>query len=219
MKKKLLTLLLCFSAAVSAQETHIPFNGIVTDVLGTPLKKVKIYNHDERRYTFSNKEGKFGLTDVLPFDTLHLIFNHKAYLIPVDGKKSVHIKLDDQIVVSASEDEALIGLGYGFVKRREQTIPVSGISGEELQRTGKTDILEALVGKVAGYALINGEPRIRSNNSLLLSSEPIYIVDGIRVFSLNYLTVYDVDHVEVLKDASIYGVRGTNGAIVVYTKK
>ena len=105
------------------------------------------------------------------------------------------------------------------MKRREQTIPVSGISGEELQRTGKTDILEALVGKVAGYALINGEPRIRSNNSLLLSSEPIYIVDGIRVFSLNYLTVYDVDHVEVLKDASIYGVRGTNGAIVVYTKK
>ena len=37
--------------------------------------------------------------------------------------------------------------------------------------------------------------------------------------AVNYLTVYDVDHVEVLKDASIYGVRGTNGAIVVYTKK
>jgi len=124
-----------------------------------------------------------------------------------------------QVVIFAEEDEEIVGLGYGFVKQRERTIPVSGISGEELQRTGKMDILEALEGKVAGYTYFNGEARIRGNNSILLDSQPIYVVDGIEVFSLSYLTVYDVDHVEVLKDASIYGVRGSNGAIVVYTKK
>ncbi|MDE5650212.1 MAG: TonB-dependent receptor plug domain-containing protein, partial [Duncaniella sp.] len=54
--------------------------------------------------------------------------------------------------------------------------------------------------------------------SLMLSSTPLYIVDGVQVSSLDFISIYDVDHVEVLKDASQYGSRGANGAILVTTK-
>ncbi len=52
----------------------------------------------------------------------------------------------------------------------------------------------------------------------MLSSEPLYVVDGIVVSTLDFISLYDVDHVEVIKDGSQYGSRGANGAIVVTTK-
>jgi TonB-dependent SusC/RagA subfamily outer membrane receptor len=50
-------------------------------------------------------------------------------------------------------------------------------------------------------------------------STPLFIVDGVVVDSLDFINLYDVDYVEVLKDATIYGSRGANGVIIVHTKK
>ncbi len=59
---------------------------------------------------------------------------------------------------------------------------------------------------------------MRGLNSIKLSQTPLFIVDGIEVTTLTNVSVWDVDYVEVLKDASIYGSRGANGAILVHTK-
>lgn len=215
----LLTLFSLLMAVIPAV-ADTPFNGMILDGEMKPVRKVKIYVKDPKRYASPDKKGRFGLTDVQPDDTLTLLFGKKEkILVPVDGKRSMMIVIgNDRSVNQAYEDEKFVDSGYGFVKRREHTMPSSGISGERLRRTGARTILEALKGLVPGLEINGTDVTIRGQHSLMLSSTPMYMVDGVQVSSLDYVSIYDVDHVEVMKEASIYGSRGANGAILVTTK-
>lgn len=200
-----------------------PFNGLVCNQKNEPIKNAHIYVRDARRYAVSDRKGRFGLTNVSPDDTLHVVVKKLQYDIPVAGRKSIKLRLMDQKSYKAEEDQHLVDVGYGYVKRREHTGVSNGISGEELQRTGATNVLMALQGKIPGLNVSGsgfGEPNVsmRGINSINLSQTPLFIVDGIEVTTLTNVSVWDVDYVEVLKDASIYGSRGANGAILVHTK-
>lgn len=206
-----------------AQTRDVPFNGLITDIRETPLKGVRVWHKDERRYARSDRKGRFGLTDVQPGDTIHLLYQKKYYDIPVDGKKSVKIRLADQIE-SAEEDDMLIDLGYGYVKSRECTVSRGGISGAELRKSGRTSILAALEGRIPGLNISSGGPfgqdhtvYIRGVNTFVGDSTPLYVVDGVVVNSLDFININDVDYVEVMKEGSIYGARGANGVISVHT--
>lgn len=217
-----LVMLACFvttvGSALAQQTDDVPFNGIVTDLQGKPLKGARIWTTDERRYATSTKEGCFGLTNVLAADTIHIRYKKVNYNVPVDGKKSARIRLANECAY-IDEDQELVDIGYGFVKRRECAISQNRISGEDLVRTGKTFLLDALQGKVAGLYISNGRAIIRGMNSLTLSNEPLYILDGVEVDDFDMVSLYDVDYVEVLKDSSIYGAKGANGVIIVRTKR
>lgn len=226
--KHILFLLLCtFSLSLSAQQRNEPFNGLITDVLDHPVRGAKIYI--EKGYSArSNKKGQFGLTNVRPADTITIEYQKKIYLIPVQGRKSIRVKIGDQIdnasKFEAQEDQQLVDWGYGYVKKRESLEVSSGISGDILRRTGETNLLKALQGKVAGLNVTNtngfaGDPdvNIRGIHSINLSSTPLYIVDGVEVTSLDFVNVYDVHSVEVLKEGSMYGSKGANGVIIVHT--
>lgn len=212
--------MLCAGAQTSDM---VPFNGMVVDLLGQPLRGVKVYTIDRNFSTSSDRKGRFGLTNVQPNDTLHLIYRRQRYDIPVEEKKSIRIVLGDQYVMEASSSESLENLGYGYVPRRESISSSQGISGEVLRRTGRFRILDALQGLVAGLVITTsamGEPTvvIRGSNSILCDTTPLFVVDGIVVSSLDYISIYDVESVEVMKDAYIYGSRGANGAILVTTR-
>lgn len=209
-----------FPSGASAQNEAKtePFNGIITDVAGNPIKGAKIFVINDKFFARSNKKGQFGLTNVLPTDTLHVLYQKQLYDIPVEGRKSIRIHLGDQL--QAQEDDELVALGYGWIKRRESLQPSNGISGEVLVRMGRSNIMECLVGLVPGLSVSpNGKALIRGISSINSPTDPLYVVDGMIVDSLDGINVYDVDHVEVLKDASIYGVQGANGAILVFTKR
>ncbi|MDE6648841.1 MAG: TonB-dependent receptor plug domain-containing protein [Muribaculaceae bacterium] len=221
--KRLLSIGLLSAFALSAV-AEVPFNGLILDREMKPKKGVKVYVKDPKRYATTDKKGRFGLTDVLPDDTLHLVISKKETItVPVEGRKAMRIVLAGEKGFKAEDDEGMANTGYGFVKRREFTGVSSGISGEKLKATGQKDIMSALQGLVPGLNITNrrGEQsvNIRGVKSFMLSSEPLYIVDGVTVPSLDFISIYDVDHVEVIKDGSIYGSRGANGAIVVTTKK
>lgn len=201
----------------------VPFNGLILDRELKPVKKVRVYVKNPKRYATSDKQGRFGLTDVAPDDTLTLVLSKKEKLrIPVDGKASMKIILAGDGSAESEYDEEIANTGYGYVKRREYTGVSSGISGDVLRRTGHRDILGALKGMVPGLSITGSSGSytvtIRGEKSLMLSSEPLYLVDGVQVNSLDFVSIYDVDHVEVLKDAAQYGSRGANGAILVTTK-
>ena len=201
---------------------EVPFNGLVLDREMKPKKGVRIYVKDPKRFATTDKKGRFGLTDVLPDDTLTLVLSKKEQVrVPVDGCRGIRIVLAGSGARAENDDE-IANTGYGYVKRREFTGVSSGISGDRLRSTGARDVISALKGIVPGLTVTNGESgrqvNIRGTHSLTLSSEPLYIVDGVAVSSLEYLSLDDVDHVEVIKEASQYGARGANGAIVVATK-
>ncbi len=226
MKKLLFLLATLFPLFGFAQE-KVPFNGMVKDILGNPIKNVQVYVSNPRIYARTNKQGRFGLTDVKPDDVLHVKVRKALYEVPVGGRKSVVIVVaDDNSIREISESQELVDIGYGFVKRRELTLPSNTISGEELVKTGQSNILNALAGRVPGLNISsNNAPggeasvNIRGISSLNLSNTPLFIVDGVEQSSLLYINVYDVDYVEIMKDASIYGSRGANGAIIVHTKR
>ena len=208
------------------EEGQVPFNGIVTDMTGTPLKGVRVFLHSESYSAKTDKKGHFGLTNVAPTDTIHLIYKRERYAIAVEGRKSMRIHLGDQVAPVAQEDQELVDIGYGWVKRRESLQPSTGIRGEDLIRGGYTNILQALQGRVPGLQIKPSsrpgeEPQasMRGINSIYMDQTPLFIVDGVIVPSLDFINIHDVDYIEVLRDASIYGSRGANGAILVHTKK
>lgn len=219
------TIIIMLIASAIAMQAEAQFNGLVVDGTGRPVRKAKIWVKDPAQYASTDKEGKFGLSEVAPDDTLNVKIKKETYRIPVNGRKAVKITVIGTEVKEVKEEPALADLGYGYVKRRERINASSGITGARLVATGATDILSALSGLVPGLN-VRGSARggdrsatIRGIHSFQSSSEPLYVVDGIVTASLDNISLYDVEMVEVLKDAPIYGSRGANGAILVTTKR
>lgn len=220
------TLIILFSAVAlnaAAQEKGVPFNGAIADIAGTPIKKAKIYTKSESVFTYSDKQGRFGLTDVKGTDTLHIKYKKTIYDIPIEGKKSVRIRLGDQLNTQAQEDEEIFNLGYSFVKKREYLNSGGRLTGEQLRREGYQTIMEAIKGRIAGLNVttdMNGNmvsANIRGINSVYGSNTPLFLLNDMEVTSFDHINLSDVDYIEVQKDANIYGARGANGVIKVYT--
>lgn len=125
------------------------------------------------------------------------------------------------------------GCGQGRSKTAEQSpAPASSVTSDDIQRSPGEPIEEVLQGRIAGVTVTrtaNGgiAVRIRGQTSILGSNEPLYVLDGIPIQpgpdgSLSGISVYDIESIEVLKDAvstAMYGGRGANGVIVIKTKR
>lgn len=215
--------ILCLTGIRAQDGAGVPFNGVISDFMGNPAKRAKVSVNDYF-YTRTDRKGRFGLTDVKDTDTLTIRYQKTVYIIPVAGKKSIRIKLADQLdksaVLVAAEDQELANYGYGFVRRRESLNVSNGIPGDVLRRRNTTNILDALSGLVPGLNLQNKNGKtsaIIRGAGTIGKTDPLFIVDGVEVETLDNISVYDVDNVEVLKDGSMYGVRGANGVIIVRT--
>ncbi len=225
--KKMLAALMFLPVLAMAQkdEAKVPFNGVVIGEDGNPAKNVRVYVKSENLYAVSDRNGRFGLTNVGPNDTLKVKYKKNLYIVPVNGMRSIHIQLVDQSEYTAEQDDYILSIGSDYVRARECNNASAVITGEELVRTGRTNLAEALQGKVAGLSLTayddfhGGAVNIRNSNfsSPNDSGAALVLVDGVEG-SLSDVNVYTVDYVEILKDANMFGNKGANGAIVVYTK-
>lgn len=226
--RKILSLLLMLLACASgmAQERKIPFNGILIDFNGKYIKKARVYIKSPKRYVTCNKSGGFGFVDIDTEDTLRISVEGKRFDVPIDNMRSIVIQLDPQTGrMQAREDIELFRKGFDHNVRRigsSNTI----ITGESLRRGGYSNLLSALTGRVSGLNISSdgtpggeGTVNIRGVNSILCSSTPLFVVDGIVTETLVDISLYDVDYVEIMKEAHIYGARGANGAILVFTKQ
>ena len=212
--------------AQNASPKVAAFNGVLTDLTGKPVKRAHVWVRSERDYALTDGKGRFGLTNVQTSDTLHVSIKKQQFCIPIAGRKSLRIKLADVTVSEVEEDQQLVDIGFGYVSRREHTGVSNYISGNELRRSGQHDIISALQGRIAGLNItgtggIGGggqEVSMRGTRTILGNSTPIFLIDGVVVPSFEGLNLNDVNYVEIMKDASIYGSNGGNGAIIVHTK-
>jgi len=225
-RKLLFTAFLVCAAATLAAQDKTAFNGIITDKKGAPLKRAHVWVKTEKDYALTDREGRFGLTNVLPTDTLHIKLKKTTWLIPVNGKRSIRLQLTDQQTYQSQEDEQLVSFGFGFVTRREFTGTSNYISGEELRRSGYNDVLSALQGRIPGLNITgtsgnggaNQNVSMRGTRSFTADQTPAMLIDSTVVPNFEGLNLNDIDYVEIMKDASIYGSAGANGAIIVHTK-
>lgn len=217
---------LCLFAFTTMGQHKIPFNGILLDLSGTPIRKAHVYVKTPKDYALTDKKGRFGLTNVSAMDSLKIEVEKKLYIVPVEGKKSIIIRLADTKKIETKEDQELVDIGFGFVSRREYTGVSNIISGEELRRSGATSVLAALQGRVPGLEVSGtgnqgGEQMdisMRGTRSFTASSTPVFVINGIVVPSFDGINLNDIDYVEIMKDASVYGSNGANGAILIYLK-
>lgn len=150
------------------------------------------------------------------------------------GFKTQEVKASPDTKVVLREEMNTLGefvaIGYAYVRRGDVTTAVSSISAADLDTRPIVSAASGMQGKAAGLMIsqANGQPgssptiRVRGTTSLNGSNDPLYVVDGVPVDNIDFLSPDDIDNMQVLKDASsaaIYGSRAANGVIIINTKQ
>ena len=126
--------------------------------------------------------------------------------------------------------EEVVVIGYGSVKKSNLTSAVSTVKAETFDDRPIYNVGQALQGNAAGVNVIqsSGKPgaaidvKIRGNNSISSSVNPLYVVDGIQTFDISGINPDDITDLTILKDATsaaIYGINGSSGVVIVTTKR
>lgn len=241
--KRLLLLFVVLAAGLGfarAQERTV--TGVVTDATsGVPLPLANVQIKGTSSGSVTDNDGRFTLK--VPNEQAVLLFFYTGYVtqeIPVAGQSVFNVMLR----TSNEEIDQVIVVGYGTRGKNEITGSTVQVGGEEISSVPVISPVEALQGKVPGLMTnmssstpgSNQQVRIRGVGSLTASSTPLYVIDGVPVNSGNYstseaestlsvmstLNPNDIETMTLLKDASAtaaYGARGSNGVIVITTKK
>ncbi len=203
-------------------------SGRIYDADGLPLIGVTIWSgNDSSRTTITDIDGNFSLETELG-DVLEVsMIGFMPERIRVSGRTTglsltlqPDIKMLDEVVV----------VGYGVQKRSDITGAISSVDSEKAQGIPTTNVAEMLRGAAPGLQVNLGsaEPGgsssilIRGRRSLSGDNNPLYVVDGVPMTSIDDVNANDIASIEVLKDASsqsIYGARAANGVILVTTKR
>ncbi len=202
--------------------------GTIVDSGGEPLIGVTISVKGTSVGTITDAAGNYSLSDV-PEDAT-LVFSYIGMTtqeIVIGNQTTINIILE----ADAIGLEEVIVTGYGSQRKSDVTGAIFSIKTENLQDMPNTNILQSLQGTVPGLIVLNSnsvpgaspEIRIRGENSLSASNNPLIILDGITFLgNLDEISPNDIESATVLKDASaasIYGARAANGVILITTKK
>ncbi|MBA3672720.1 MAG: SusC/RagA family TonB-linked outer membrane protein, partial [Gemmatimonadaceae bacterium] len=178
--------------------------------------------------TQTSDSGAFTLR--VPNPNATLVFSRIGFArqeVALAGRTTIDLRLT-RTAVSLSE---VVVVGYGTQKRSDITGSVTSIGPERLEEKPNSNFVQALEGSMPGVTVTTSgagsEPglsiQVRGRNSISASTSPLVVVDGIPYNGpLTDISPADIGSLEVLKDASataIYGTRGSNGVILVTTKK
>ncbi len=200
--------------------------GTVVDADGIPLPGATVVIKGTSKGTQSDFDGNFTI-DANAGDVLEISYvGFKTQEIVIGDQTSLSVTLQEDIDALSE----VVVVGYGAVKKSDLAGSVAQLKTEAFEEQPITRVEEALQGRVAGVTLSrpSGNPgadakiRVRGVNSITGSNAPQVIVDGIFGGDLRTINPNDIASIEVLKDASataIYGSRGSNGVILVTTKK
>lgn len=199
--------------------------GIVTDSNGEPIIGANVSVKGTTTGTITDIDGHFSLEAIQGQTILVSFIGYSSKEIDITDKSSYQISMSDD---TQNLDEVVV-IGYGTVRKKDLTGAVGSVKSEDMMQRPSTSISQSISGRIAGVNISSnsGRPggnqtiRIRGYSSINATNEPLYIIDGVPG-DINILNPNDIESVEVLKDASstaIYGTRGSNGVIVVTTKR
>ena len=223
----LTTVLLAVSVGLSAQDISV--SGAVTDAgNGEPIPFASVVVKGTMNGVSTDADGKYRIS--ASKDAV-LVFSSMGYVMvetPISGRAVVNARLEsDQELL----DETIV-VAYGTATKSSFTGSAAMVKAETIENRVATNVTSALAGTAPGVQMISssGDPagnssaiRIRGIGSMLASSVPLYVVDGMPYDgSVSDINPNDVESISVLKDASasaIYGARGANGVILITTKR
>lgn len=226
----------------------ILLKGVVIDAQGDPLIGVTVQQKDTKNMCVTDMEGRYVLmVKSLPVTLTFSYIGMKKLSRTVNDANNVTVKMQDD--ATTIKDVVIVG-AYGTMQKRSDLVGSAyQVGSKELENMPKGRLDTMLDGLMPGVKIdINSDSpdnsrprfnvRVRGEGSLSASSEPLWVVDGVPMFTggttnlmpgqnytvspLSFLNPDDIESITVLKDAtatSIYGADGGNGVVLVTTKK
>jgi TonB-linked SusC/RagA family outer membrane protein len=228
MKKSLLIFCLSFITIVSmAQKRQI--TGQVLGAKNDTLIGVVVTQKGTTNAAMTDIYGNYSLSvpDTANVTLVVSLVGYREKEIPVGLQTAVgSVTLDEDAKIL----EDVVIVGYGVTKKSDLTGAVTSFKGDEIKQTPTTNIMESVQGKAPGVDITRSSGSagakinvtVRGNRSINAGNTPLYIVDGVQYTDIQDINPNDIQSMEVLKDASstaIYGSRGSNGVIIVTTKR
>ncbi len=206
-------------------DVAVAIKGTVVDEAGTPVIGASVVEKAKPSNGAStNIDGEFSVK-VKPGTILRISYvGCKTVEVPAAPGMQVTLESHDALL-----DEVVI-VGYGTQKKVNLTGAVSTVDiGKTMEGRPQMDVMKALQGAVPGLTItnsngdINGQPSvsIRGVGSIIGTTNPLYVVDGVPMDDISYLNPEDIQNISVLKDAassSIYGTRAAGGVILIQTR-
>ena len=142
----------------------------------------------------------------------------KAFCIPLLVIAAVSCGPVAQTSASLYKGDRMVNTGYESLPAESLTTSVSVVEGDDI--VPYKDIYEMIKGKCVGVMVTGHSITIRGKGSINCPTEPLFVVDGVAVEDVSFINPREVKSISVLKDASasIYGVRGANGVILINLK-
>lgn len=226
-QKRVLQIVLLMVLSIPFQiyaQTNL-IKGVVKYSDNEPIIGAKVAIKGSKMAAITDFDGNFSI-NASPKDVLIVSYvGMQTQEIVVGNNTSLAIVLTED---NQALDEVVV-IGYGTVKKRDVTTAITTVSTKDLDQRPIVSADQALQGKAAGVSVIkpNGLPgegmviRVRGTTSMNSSNDPLYVVDGVTLDNISFLSANDIESMQVLKDASsaaIYGSRAANGVILITTK-
>ena len=213
---------------VNAMPPPVDVRGRIVNEKGEPLAGVSVMIKGSQTGTTTDAAGNYLLNSV-DKDAILLIsaIGYESREVAVNGLAQINIQLTES--VKGLND--IVVIGYGAQSKKNITGAIASINSKDINSVAVTGLDQALQGRMAGVQVTqnSGEPggsisvKIRGVGSLNAGNEPLYVVDGMPLgVNINAINPNDIERIDVLKDAAsaaIYGSRGSNGVVLITTKK
>jgi TonB-linked SusC/RagA family outer membrane protein len=215
-------------AQLGTNAANVPVSGRVTQGKDQGLPGVTVIVKGTTQGTTTDGDGNFSLNvpegSVLQFSFIG--FSPQEVTVR-EATTALAITLQEN---SQSLDNVVV-VGYGTLDKKEVTSAITHVDSRDLLAVGATNPITALQGKVAGLTISNtsaADPntqpsiQLRGVSSRSAGLGPLVVINGVPGGNLENINQNDIESIDVLKGgaaSAIYGTRGSNGVIVVTTKK
>lgn len=207
-------------------DKKVKVRGVIKDETGEPIIGATVRVKGQSEGTVSDFDGNFTL-DVTDNNTLQISYigyQTQEFAVGKQHHFSIVLEEDKNIL------NEVVVIGYGTQKKGDITSSVGSVKSEDFTAGAINDAGQLIQGKIAGLSVTNpsGNPvggteiSLRGNTTILgASTNPLILIDGVPG-DFNTVAPEDIESIDVLKDgsaAAIYGSRGTNGVVLITTKK
>ena len=194
--------------------------GHVKTITGEPIFNASVYLDSLKTNVKTNRRGNFKI--IVPEDVKVIgVFANGYGFLATEYKNEKRVTIIFVKKSNQTEDD-LVQLGYGVVKDEDTAVKVDKLDMENDKNTvAFTNIYDYIRGRVAGVKVTSDNRIIiRGISTLTGNTDPLFVVDGVIMSSIDHILPQDVKSINVLKGhaASIYGSRGANGVIQIKLK-
>lgn len=219
-----LSLLIFFSNISFGQNKNkkITVTGIVLDAKQKPVEGAAIFIDKIKTNSVSDQRGYYKVK-VSPDSKEILVFTlfNGASEEAINGRTTINFTLTDKSTEPANkvknDQNETVNVGYGTVQKKDVTTHVGVIDGQDPKFASYQSIYDMIRGRIPGVEVTGKSIKISGSSSLNISTEPLFVVDGVIVNNIDDISPQTVKSIEVLKGpaASVYGTRGANGVILI----